>query len=444
MTTTSPSVQPREDRAPAGATRFAIILPLAFVTYSLAYLDRFNIGFGGAGGMKAYFTPDQYTWFMSSFFIGYVLFQIPGTSYAARHSVRAPLFWSLLFWGIIASLTPFLKTHYYLLLVDRFLLGAVEGLVFPSLLVFLTRWFTKRERSKANTILILGNPATMLLGSLASGALVDWFDAHRILGLVGWQWMLLIEGAPTILWAFIWLRFAQDHPHNSVLLAKEEAEALERVLAAEQVGLPQERDFMAAFREPRVWLLAAQFLAWSIGINGLNLWLPIILKQGSSLGMTRLGMWNAVPYLCGMTAMIVVSALSDRLLVRKPFVWPFLFIAGGGFLVAYLARDDFWMSFAGLVVAATCMYAPYGPFWAMTSEMVSRKVVGESVSLINTVGAIGGGVGSFAVGKLHEMTGGYGAVFAMFSICLAASAVLTLLVRIGQQAEIGAETIGAR
>jgi len=53
--------------------------------------------------MKSYFSPDQYNWFMSSFFIGYVLFQIPGTSYAARHSVRGLLFLSLFFWGIIAS-----------------------------------------------------------------------------------------------------------------------------------------------------------------------------------------------------------------------------------------------------------------------------------------------------------------------------------------------------
>ena len=425
---TNVQLLPTAQRVPKAMLRFLLVLPLAFITYSLAYLDRFNIGFGGAGGMKSAFTESQYTWFMSSFFIGYVLFQIPGTSYAARHTVRVPLFWSLIFWGILASATALLKDYYKLLLLDRFLLGAVEGLVFPSLLVFLTRWFTKRERSKANTILILGNPLTMLWASIASGALVEWFDRHQIFGLVGWQWMLLIEGAPTLLWAFIWLSLAEDHPADSTWLAKEDADALEHALAAEQVGLTHAPDYFAAFRERRVWLFAAQFFAWSVGINGLNLWLPIILKEGSHMGMTRVGFWNAVPYFCGMVAMMAVATISDRLLVRKAFVWPFLFIGGAGFLFSYLEGDHFWISFIGLVVAAACMYAPYGPFWAMLSEMVSRKVVGESVALVNTCGAVGAIVGTQGVGKLKELTGSYGAGFACLSVCLMLSGILTLAI----------------
>jgi MFS family permease len=434
MSTLNYSTERPPTRAPARAARFAMILPLAFVTYSLAYLDRFNIGFGGAGGMKAAFGEDRYNWFVSSFFIGYVLFQIPGTSYAARNSVRMPLFWSLIFWGFIASATALLKNHYYLLLVDRFLLGAVEGLVFPSLIVFLTRWFTKNERSKANTLLILGNPLTMLWASVISGALVDWFDRHQFFGLVGWQWMLIVEGAPTLIWAFIWLHYAEDRPGESRWLAKEDADALESTLVAEQAGMKPDRDYFAAFREPRVWLLAAQFLTWSVGINALNLWLPVILRQGSHMGMTRLGLWNAVPYFCGMVAMMTVATISDRLLVRKPFVWPFMFIAAGGFsLASYIhlfhADHYFWISFVGLVIAETCMYAPYGPYWAMCSEMVSRKVVGESVSLINTVGAAGAFVGSYGLGRLHKITGGYGEAFACLAVCLAISGALTLAVR---------------
>ena len=36
----------------AASARFARVLPLAFITYSLAYLDRVNIGFGEAGSMS--------------------------------------------------------------------------------------------------------------------------------------------------------------------------------------------------------------------------------------------------------------------------------------------------------------------------------------------------------------------------------------------------------
>ena len=70
------------------------------------------------------------------------------------------------------------------LIVIRFMLGVVESAVMPSMLVFLSRWFTKAERSRANTFLILGNPATILWMSILSGYLVE---------AVGWRWMFIIE-----------------------------------------------------------------------------------------------------------------------------------------------------------------------------------------------------------------------------------------------------------
>src|SRR5438270_13888048 len=104
-TTTAPSSGART--VPGRTRRFLLVLPLAFITYSLAYLDRVNIGFGEAGGMSASLgiSKTTFAFFNSSFFVGYVLFQIPGAGYAARYSVKKLMFWALLLWGIIASAT---------------------------------------------------------------------------------------------------------------------------------------------------------------------------------------------------------------------------------------------------------------------------------------------------------------------------------------------------
>ena len=408
------------------------MLPLAFVTYSLAYLDRVNIGFSGAGGMRETLnlSEKQFTLFNASFFIGYLLFQIPGAGYAARRSVKVLMFWALIFWGVIASLTAFLHS-YPLLLLDRFLLGAVEGVVFPSLLVFLTHWFTKRERSKANTLLILGNPLTMLWASVASGALVAYFNTHHFFKLEGWQMMLLAEGVPTLLWAGIWWFLADDRPSDAAWLSPQESADVQSLLDSEQTQVRQVRNYRAAFRDPQVIVLCLQFFAWSVGIYGLNMWLPVIIKQGSTMGMDRLGLLNSTPYLFGAVAMLIVSTLSDRILKRKPFVWPFLFIGAAAFLFSFLAGPHhFWIAFVGLIVAGACMYAPYGPFWAMVPEMVSRNVIGESLALINTVGAAGGFLGTLGVGGLKQITGGYGASFACLAVCLTVSGLLTLIIRI--------------
>ena len=78
------------------------------------------------------------------------------------------------------------------LIVIRFMLGVVESAVMPSMLILLSRWFTKTERSRANTFLILGNPVTILWMSILSGYLIKcswvevdvymWKDACSHLG----------------------------------------------------------------------------------------------------------------------------------------------------------------------------------------------------------------------------------------------------------------------
>ncbi len=59
------------------------------------------------------------------------------------------------------------------LMAIRFILGIVEAAVMPAMLIYISNWFTKTERSRANTFLILGNPVTVLWMSIVSGYLIE-------------------------------------------------------------------------------------------------------------------------------------------------------------------------------------------------------------------------------------------------------------------------------
>src|SRR5580765_4488028 len=144
------------------SSRWFRLIPVVFVTYSLAYLDRANFGFGAAGGMaKDLNISTTLSSLMGSlFFLGYFLFQIPGTIYATRNSARKLIFWLLICWGLCAMATG-LISDIKLLLVIRFMLGAFESAVLPAAFVLLSRWFTRGERSRANTLLMIGNPVTV-------------------------------------------------------------------------------------------------------------------------------------------------------------------------------------------------------------------------------------------------------------------------------------------
>jgi sugar phosphate permease len=403
-------------------SRWWTIMPIVFITYSLAYLDRANFGFASAAGINKDLgiSPALASLIGALFFLGYFFFQIPGAVYAERRSVRRLVFVSLILWGGCAALTGMVSNVPSLIAI-RFLLGVVEAAVMPAMLIFICNWFSKSERSRANTFLILGNPVTVLWMSVVSGYLVHSF---------GWRQMFIAEGVPAIVWAVCWWFAARDKPSEVNWLTDDEKRALAAVLAAEQAAIKPVRNYAEAFRSPAVVKLCAQYFCWSIGVYGFVLWLPSILKNGSTLGMVATGWLSALPYLMATIAMLAASWASDKLNARKAFVWPFLLVAAAAFAGSYaLGSTHFWGSYALLVVAGAAMYAPYGPFFAIVPELLPRNVAGGAMALINSMGALGSFVGSYVVGYLNGTTGSPAASYAFMSAALVAAVALTLAVK---------------
>ena len=401
--------------------RWLRLMPAIFVTYSFAYVDRANYGFGAASGMAAdlHIGAGANALLGALFFLGYFLFQIPGAIYAERHSAKRLVFWSMIGWGVLASATGLLH-DIWLLAIDRFLLGIVESAVMPAMLILLSHWFTREERSRANTILILGNPVTVLWMSVVSGYLVN---------AIGWRGMFIAEGVPPILWAFIWWHLVEDEPRQAAWLGSGAAE-IEAHLVDEQKDLAPVRDYASAFRTPAVLLLTAQYLFWSVGIYGFILWLPSMLKTGSSMGIVGIGWLSSVPYLVAALLMVGTSFVSDRTLARRGVVWPFMLLGAVALYASYaIGGTNYWLSYALLVVAGGAMYAPYGPFFAWITELLPRNVAGGAMALINSFGALGSFIGTYVVGFLNGATGSDSASFLFMAGSLLVATLLTLAVR---------------
>ncbi|MDE1167279.1 MAG: MFS transporter [Pseudomonas sp.] len=402
--------------------RWWYIMPIVFITYSLAYLDRANYGFAAASGMAddLKMTPGLSSLLGALFFLGYFFFQVPGAIYAQKNSVKKLIFASLIAWGVLASLTGMVDSAYWLIAI-RFMLGVVEAVVMPAMLVYLCHWFTRAERSRANTFLILGNPVTMLWMSVVSGYLVQHFS---------WRWMFIVEGLPAVIWAFIWWRLADDKPSEAKWLSEGDKQALAQALEAEQAGIKPVKNYAEAFRSIKVIVLSIQFFCWSIGVYGFVLWLPSILKQGAQMDMVEAGWLSALPYGAAALAMLAVSWGSDKIQRRKRFVWPPLLLAALAFYGSYaLGSEHFWWSYCLLVIAGACMYAPYGPFFAIVPEILPANVAGGAMALINSMGALGSFGGSYLVGYLNGSTGNPGASYLLMSGALLASAILTLCLK---------------
>src|SRR5258706_7295293 len=121
------------------------VLPLVFLLYIVAYLDRANAGFAKlamADDLK--FSDGVFGFGFGIFFIGYLILEIPGALLVERWSARKWFARILISWGLVSALTALVKTptQFY---VARFLLGVAEAGFFPGIIVYFTHWFARGD-----------------------------------------------------------------------------------------------------------------------------------------------------------------------------------------------------------------------------------------------------------------------------------------------------------
>ena len=399
--------------------RWSHILPAVFVTYSLAYLDRANYGFGAAAGLgkTLHISGYQSSLLASLFFLGYFLPQVPLIALMQRTSARRMIFVALVGWGTFAALTGVVRS-FWLLVADRILLGVAESFVFPAMLILLTRWFTRTERSRANTFMILGNPMTVLWMSIVTGYLMQ---------TLGWQWGFILEGLVAVAWGLVFLAVIPEGPRHARWMGVEARGVLEQEMNREQALVPRIERLSGAFRQRSVIRLCINYFFWSLGVYGFVIWLPVVIRNATGAAMGHTGLLSGAPYLVAVLLMLAASHFSDCSGQRLRFVIPFLLVAGLALAGSYFSVNrSFTVAFGCLILAGSCMFAPYGPFFAMVPELLPRNVAGETIALINSCGALGGFFGTELVGVLQTWTGSSQAGFLLMSLSVIFSGVLLI------------------
>jgi len=144
--------------------------------------------------------------------------------------------------------------------------------------------------------------------------------------------------------------------------------------------------------------------------------------------IVKTGWLASIPYIFAIVGMLTASWYSDKTLNRKIFIWPFLLVGAIAFYASYLVgAGNFMLSFVLLIIAGTAMYAPYGPFFAVITEVLPANVAAGAIALINSFGALGSFAGAYIVGYLNGSTGGFGASYIFMAGSLLLSSILTII-----------------
>lgn len=264
-----------------------------------------------------------------------------------------------------------------------------------------------------------------LIGSPLSGAILEM---DGLWGWRGWHWLFVLEGLPAIGLGFVVLARLPDNPAQARWLSPTERDWLISTLRQEQAAPNTQRQhtLIAALTSGRVWLLGFVYLCMVIGMYGLTLWLPQMLRALTPEDSFRIGLLNALPFLAAIIGMVAIGWHSDRRCERRWHVAGSLVLAATGCLLAS-STHQLWFALLAFSLATIGVWSVMGPFWALSTSFLSGAAAASGIALINSLGNIGGFIGPYLMGWLKEVTAHYGAGLLALALILVAGAGICLL-----------------
>jgi len=417
------------------------LLPLLFLCYVIAYVDRANVSLAKltmAKDMPA-FTDDVIGMGAGIFFLGYFLLEIPGSLIVERWGARRWICRIMLTWGVMAALTAVVKTPSQFYTV-RFFLGLAEAGFFPGVIVFLTHWFTARDRARAVATFIIATPTaqiispkiTNLMLPIGTDEMVNGVMVHHpeVLGLEGWQWVYIMWGLPALVLGVMVFFSLKDRPRDAKWLTPEERDALEEQLAAEKAkrAAGKKMTVLEALRHPKVLLLALAYFGCVTANYGVEFFLPSILSNWYNLKLNAVTWLVLLPPIVAMGGQLFVGWSSDRTKERRMHAVVPILLGATALGLAPFTQGNLTATIACFMIAAGGIKAYQPAFWALPSLFLTEAAAAGSIGLINSIGNLGGYLGPNVLGYVKTHTGSFaGGIYCLAGGMLLTAAIIFLL-----------------
>ncbi|HEX4415177.1 MAG TPA: MFS transporter [Lacipirellulaceae bacterium] len=413
------------------------LLPVLFLLYILAYIDRSNIAIAKFGMNRSLAEgglgfDERIVGFGSGiFFWGYWVLEIPSTLSVERRGARWVFLRILILWGLCAVLMGFMglplletllgwlpkiselsgwptinavtrhwnglgtnaESQFYFL---RFMLGFFEGGFFPTVVMYLSTWFNAQHRAKAMASFMAAMPLSNVFGTTIS----QWISDHiHWGGLPGWRWIFILEGVAPILAGICVLFCLPDRPKAVDWLPQEEKDWLLKELETEARNRSAQSHSAWHLHLGLVLLLTLVYFCQNVVAYGMSTFMPSIVK--SQFGGTELeAAWvTAGFFLIAFIAMQFNGWHSDR---RRERIWhvavPLIMLGSGLAIVSYYPYAPRLGTIALFLLVGGSIYTVMPAFWPIPTIFLGSTFAASAIGFINMIGNLGGSVGPVIIG----------------------------------------------
>jgi len=403
------------------------ILPLMFLIYVVAFLDRANVAYAKLTmSADLGFSEAVYGFGAGVFFAGYLILEIPGALIVEKWGGRRWFARILISWGVCAALVGLIKTpnQFY---VTRFFLGLAEAGLVPGAVVYLNQWFPRKYRARAMAKFFMASPIALAVGGPISG----WILKFNWWGIHGWRWVFVLEAIPSIILGIVTFLIMTDRPQNVSWLEPKERDWVHDEMEIEKREKARLGKISAwqALGQRNVMILAAITLIANIGISGFFLWLPTTVQKASGMPSHLAAMISGLPFAVAVISQWFFSWSSDRTgerylhtagpLILSGLIFPITTLSGlslGGLL--------FW-----LCVSSFAIYG-YGPsYWVLPTLTLGESAAAAALGFINICSGVGSFVGPTVVGKMLTLGYSFSTAVFLLSFSFIAAGALTFGLR---------------
>lgn len=282
----------------------------------------------------------------------------------------------------ISGILRGISHNFLVLLLLNFIVGIGWGLIFPNLPKLVKLWFSDRFSGTATGI--------YSTGVFVGGTLALSLTVPVVLPLMGsWRGIFYFWGAISGLIAIIWwvlVREPSSFKDNKAISTRFSKRILIEIL-----------------KNKYIWLVAIYFaLAANVTFYIITGWFPTFFVD-KGISEAGAGLLTSLTTLAGLPAVFLVPFASDRLGLRKPFLWISCLIATLGFVG--IIFTSYTMDFIIMIVIGITITATYVMSLFLPLELVRPEYAGTASGVVISIGYIGGAMGPLIAGRIKDITG---------------------------------------
>ncbi|MBK5458157.1 MFS transporter [Peribacillus sp. TH27] len=388
-----------------------VALSIAWLAYLLSYVSRMSwspiipIASGDLG-----INATQAGSYMTAFYIGYVVTQIPGGFLIDRYGYRKVLLGCFSIIGLFTFLTG-VAPSFEIGIATRVIAGIGSGAIFSAGLVVINDWFPENRRGLANGIFMTATSLAVSLVNLYVPTMANGF---------GWRSAFYVSGILPLIGLVIAFFFLKERTPISQNLKGGNRDKVSG------------RDILSLFKNKNLMLTGIAGFGGQWATMATATWANSYLNKSLHLSLVQAGLFMSIFGFAALLSKPVTGILSDYYDRKALTFW--ILILLGPVLLWFGHNKNLPLLYLLIPAMGILGYAFYPVLNTVIGHSVEKRLLGTASGLVNAMWQLGAMLSPLAVGAVIDATGNYFYCFATMAIGPFLGALIFLFIKLEKKA----------